>query len=106
MSILIPAFLAEEFYDIAPPVDYSLIPPWLIFLGVFVSLTIIGLIAWLVARALRRRSAPNQSPREYALAILEQTQAEIETAKPYRIPILAFDILQRYVTQQCYLSGT
>jgi len=22
--------LAEEFHDIAPPVDYSLIPPWLV----------------------------------------------------------------------------
>src|SRR5437899_11104619 len=89
------ALAAEEFHDIAPPVDYSLIPPWLIFLGVFVSLTIIGLIAWLVARALRRRSAPIQSPRECALAILEQMQAEIETIKPYRFSISASDILRR-----------
>ena len=44
MSIFaIPILLAEEFHDIAPPVDYSLIPPWLIFLGVFVLLTAIGL---------------------------------------------------------------
>ena len=35
-------FAAEEFHDIAPPVDYSLIPPWLIFVGVFVSLTVIA----------------------------------------------------------------
>ncbi len=95
MSIWIPAFLAEEFHDIAPPVDYSLIPPWLIFLGVFVSLTIIGLIAWLVTRALRRRSAPIQSPRERALVILEQMQGEIETIKPYRFSIRVSDILRR-----------
>jgi len=106
MSMLIPAFLAEEFHDIAPPVDYSLIPPWLIFLGVFVSLTIIGLIAWLVARALRRRSALIQSPRERALAILEQMQAEIETIKPYRFSIRVSDILRRYVTEQFNLPVT
>ena len=70
MSIFaIPILLAEEFHDIAPPVDYSLIPPWLIFLGVFVSLTVIGLIVWFIARALRR-PAPIQSPRDRALAIL------------------------------------
>ena len=105
MSIWIP-FLAEEFHDIAPPVDYSLIPPWLIFLGVFVSLTIMGLIAWLVTRTLRRRSAPIQSPRERALVILEQMQGEIETIKPYRFSIRVSDILRRYVTEQFNLPVT
>ena len=97
---------AEEFHDIAPPVDYSLIPPWLIFLGVFVSLTTIGLIAWLIVRALRRRPVPIQTPRERALAILEQMQAEIETIKPYRFSIRVSDILRRYVTEQFNLPVT
>jgi len=45
MSILLMSILAaEEFHDIAPPVDYSLIPPWLIFVGTFFALAIIGLI--------------------------------------------------------------
>src|SRR4030095_13060690 len=47
-------FAAEEFHDIAPPVDYSLIPPWLIFLGAFVSLTVIGFLVWFFVRGLRR----------------------------------------------------
>src|SRR5205809_6654877 len=69
---------AEEFHDIAPPVDYSLIPPWLIFLGVFVSLTDIGLLVWFVASALRRPAAI-QSPGDRALAELEPRRAAIAT---------------------------
>jgi hypothetical protein len=40
-------FLAEEFHDIAPPLDYSLIPPWLVFVIVFVALSLLGLVVWL-----------------------------------------------------------
>ena len=46
MSIL----LVEEFHDIAPPVDYSLIPPWLVFVATFVGLSLLGWLAWLLAR--------------------------------------------------------
>ena len=98
-------FAAEEFHDIAPPVDYSLIPPWLIFLGVFVSLTVIGLLVWFIARALRR-PAPIQSPRDRALAILEQMRPEIEKLDPYRFSIRVSDILRRYVTEQFKLPVT
>jgi hypothetical protein len=103
-----PAFLvlaAEEFHDIAPPVDYSLIPPWLIFLGVFVSLTVIGLLVWFIARALRR-PAPIQSPRDRALARLERMRPEIEKLDPYRFSIRVSDILRRYVTEQFDLPVT
>jgi hypothetical protein len=99
------ALAAEEFHDIAPPVDYSLIPPWLIFLGVFVSLTVIGLLVWFIARALRR-PAPIQSPRDRALARLEQMRPEIEKLDPYRFSIRVSDILRRYVTEQFNLPVT
>jgi uncharacterized protein DUF4381 len=98
-------FAAEEFHDIAPPVDYSLIPPWLIFLGVFVSLTVIGLLVWCVTRALRR-PAPVQSPRDRALAMLEQMAPEIEKMNPYRFSIRVSDVLRRYVTEQFDLPVT
>ena len=97
--------LAEEFHDIAPPVDYSLIPPWLIFLGVFVSLTVIGLLVWVIAKALRR-PAPIQSPRDRALARLEQMRPEIEKMNPYRFSIRVSDVLRRYVTEQFDLPVT
>jgi hypothetical protein len=101
-----PALLAaEEFHDIAPPLDYSLISPWLIFVGVFVLLTVIGLIVWFVAKYLRHPTPP-QPPRERALALLEQIREEISTMNPYRFSIRVSDILRRYVTEQFGLPVT
>src|SRR5438874_5206615 len=102
---IIPLLLAEEFHDIAPPVDYSLISPWLIFLGVFILLTAIGLIVWFVAKSLRRPTAP-QPPRERALALLEQIRAQITAMNPYRFSIHVSDILRSYVTEQFGLPVT
>ena len=57
-----PSFLAEEFHDIAPPVDYSLIPPWLVFVIVFVALSLLGLVVWLLAKR-RKAALPPKLPR-------------------------------------------
>src|SRR5215470_14974247 len=100
-----PLLLAEEFHDIAPPVDYSLLSPWLIFLGVFVLLTVIGLVVWFVAKSLRRPT-PLQPPRDRALAVLEQIRAQIAVINPYRFSIRVSDILRRYVTEQFGLPVT
>jgi hypothetical protein len=100
-----PLLLAEEFHDITPPVDYSLISPWLIFLGVFVLLTAIGLIMWFVAKSFRR-STPPQPARERTLALLEQIRAQITAINPYRFSIRVSDILRGYVTEQFGLPVT
>src|SRR5213596_607756 len=100
-----PLLAAEELHDISPPVDYSLISPWLIFLGVFVSLTVIGLVIWFIAKSFRRPTPP-QSPRERALALLEQTRTQITAIDPYRFSIRVSDILRRYVTEQFGLPVT
>ena len=106
MSILsISIFLAQEFHDIAPPVDYSLIPPWLIFLGSFVALTIVGLLVWLFARR-RKPLQPPKLPRQIALEELERISPEIERMNPYRFSIRVSDILRRYVTEQYALPVT
>ncbi|HEY7000400.1 MAG TPA: DUF4381 family protein [Candidatus Udaeobacter sp.] len=102
---IIPLLLAEEFHDIAPPIDYSLLSPWMIFLGVFVLLTVIGLIVWFAAKSLRRPTPP-QLPRERALALLEQIRAQITSMNPYRFSIRVSDILRRYVTEQFGLPVT
>src|SRR5204862_508276 len=102
---IIPLLLAEEFHDITPPVDYSLLSPWLIFLGVFVLLTTIGLIVWFVAKSFRRPTPP-QLPRERALALLEQIRGQITAIDPYRFSIRVSDILRRYVTEQFGLPVT
>ena len=101
MSIL----LAEEFHDIAPPVDYSLIPPWLIFVATFVGLSLLGWLAWLLARK-RKESQPPKLPREIALEELERIRHEIERINPYRFSIRVSDILRRYVTDQYALPVT
>jgi Domain of unknown function (DUF4381) len=97
--------LTEEFHDIAPPIDYSLLSPWLIFLEVFVLLTVIGLVVWFVAKSFRRPTPP-QPPCERALALLEQIRAQITAIDPYRFSIRVSDILRRYVTEQFGLPVT
>src|ERR1700681_3722297 len=96
---------AEGLHDIAPPVDYSLIPTWAVFVATFFALAIIGLIVWLIARA-RQQAIPAKSPRDRALEELEQIADEIEISNPYQFSIRVSDILRRYVTEQYNLPIT
>jgi Domain of unknown function (DUF4381) len=100
-----PIFFAEEFHDIAPPVDYSLWPTWVVFCAVFVALTLIGLIVWWIARR-RPQPPPPRSAREQALERLERIWEEIEVVSPYEFSIRVSDILRRYVTEQYNLPVT
>jgi len=97
--------LAEEFHDIAPPVDYSLIPPWLVFVIAFVVLSLLGLVVWWFAKR-RKPELPPKAPREIALGELGQIRAEIDRMSPYQFSIRVSDILRRYVTQQYGLPAT
>jgi hypothetical protein len=98
-------FAADQFHDIAPPVDYSLIPTWAVFVATFFALTIIGLIVWLIARP-RRQAPPTKSPRDRVLEELDRIADEIETSNPYQFSIRVSDILRRYVTEQYNLPVT
>jgi uncharacterized protein DUF4381 len=100
-----PILIAEEFHDITPPVDYSLIPPWLVFVIVFVALSLLGLVVWLLAKR-RRPAPPPKLPREIALEELERISNEIEKISPYQFSIRVSDILRKYVTQQYGLPAT
>ena len=106
MSILFMAILAaEEFHDIAPAIDYSLIPPWMIFAGAFLALTIVGLIVWLIVKG-SKRPQPAQLPRDRALDALERIRDQIDRLNPYQFSIRVSDILRRYVTEQHGLPVT
>src|SRR5437867_7539114 len=98
-------FLAQEFHDIAPPVDYSLIPPWAIFVATFAGLSLLGLVVWLLARR-RKPPEPPKLPREIALQELEQISHEMQRIDSYRFSIRVSDILRRYVTDQYALPVT
>ena len=98
-------FLAQEFHDISPPVNYSLVPPWVVFAAAFVVLTVLGLAAWLIVRWMRRPK-PVQSPRSHALEQLQRVRAEITDTTPYQFSIRVSDVLRRYVTEQYQLPVT
>jgi hypothetical protein len=106
MSILsMPILLTEEFHDIVPPVDYSLIPPWAIFVASFAGLSFLGWLVWLLLRR-RKLLQPPKLPREIALEELERITLEIEQINPYQFSIRVSDILRRYVTEQYALPVT
>src|SRR5204863_168895 len=87
-------FFISDFHDIAPPIDYSLIPPWMIFAGAFLALTIVGLIVWLIVKG-SKRPQPAQLPRDRALDALERIRDQIDRLNPYQFSIRVSDILRR-----------
>jgi hypothetical protein len=99
------ALIAEEFHDIAPPVDYSLISPWLTFAIAFVALSLLGFVIWWFARR-RKLPLPPKLPREIAFEELERIRHEIERVSAYEFSIRVSDILRRYVTRQYGLPAT
>jgi hypothetical protein len=99
-------FLAEQnFHEIAPPVNYSFVPAWAIFLASFIALSIVGLIVWFLARR-KKPASPPKTPRAIALEELDLIAAEIETVDPYQFSIRVSDILRRYVTNHYGLPLT
>ncbi len=98
-------FLAQDFHDIAPPVDYFLLKPWMVFCAVAGTLLLIGLTIWLI-KWWRRRPAKILTPRERAIEQLARMEAQIETLPPYQFSIRVSDVLRRYVTEQYQLPVT
>jgi len=97
--------LAENATDIVPPVNYSLVPPWMIFLVSLLALTIIGLAIW-YARKLFQKDKPVPTPRERALAALNEIEKDVERINPYQFSIRVSDTLRRYVMEQFDLPMT
>lgn len=100
-----PLLLAQELHDISPPVDYSLLPVWVIFAGAFAVLSVLGIVIWLIVRRLRKPKPP-QSVRSRALDQLRRAREEVTAMTPYEFSIRVSDILRRYVTEQYRLPVT
>jgi hypothetical protein len=99
-------FLATaDIHEIAPPVDYSLVPPWVIYAAVALGLVILGLVGWWI-RKRARRPKPVRSARDRALDQLERIGDQMEMLSPYQFSIAVSDILRGYVTEQYQLPVT
>jgi len=98
-------FLAEEFHDIAGPIDYFLLKPWMVFCAVAALLLLVGLTTWLIKRW-RNRPAVIKTQRERALDLLARIETEIDKVTPYQFSIRVSVILRRYVTEQYELPVT
>ena len=94
-----------DIHEIAPPVDYSLVPPWVIYAGIALGVAVLGLIGWWL-RKRARRPKPVRSPRDRAQDALAQIEREMETMTPYQFSIAVSDILRGYVTEQYALPVT
>ena len=98
-------FAVADIHEIAPPVDYSLVPPWVYYAGGIAGLCLLGLIGWWIRkRALRPK--PIRSARDRTLSALGQIEGQIETLTPYEFSIAVSDILRGYVTEQYRLPVT
>jgi hypothetical protein len=97
--------LAQALPDIAPPVSYSLVPLWMIFVASLIVLTIIGLAIWYGWRFFHKKQV-TLSPRDRALAALSRIESEVEKIPPYHFSIRISDILRRYVMEQFDLPMT
>jgi len=99
-------FLATaDIHEIAPPVDYSLVPPWIIYTAVGVGLAILGAISWWIWKR-ARRPKPVRSPGDRALDALHTISDQMEMLNPYQFSIAVSDILRGYVTEQYQLPVT
>jgi uncharacterized protein DUF4381 len=97
--------LAETANDIVPPVNYSLVPPWMIFVGSGLVLTVLGLAFW-YGRKLFHKEKALPTPRERALGALTEMEKAVERMNPYQFSIRVSDILRRYVMEQFDLPMT
>lgn len=106
MLLLGTILAAEEFNDIAPPVDYSLIPRWAIVVAILAGVALVASVTWWITNRYRRSVPPPPLPRERALAALRDAEPDVERLTPYQFSIRVSDILRGYVSEQFGLPLT
>src|ERR1043165_1045519 len=91
--------LAQVYHEISPPVDYSLIPWWVVLVISFVALSILGSLIWWFLRRPKPKLPP-KLPRQRALEALGAIGEEVERINPYEFSIRLSTILREFVTEQ------
>jgi len=81
-------------HDIAGPVWLFPYPIWVVVAAALAFLALIGLVFWLTRR---KRPAPLQTPRQRALAVLEELQPEADC---YAFGVKVSDALRTYIRDQ------
>ena len=90
-----------EIRDIAPPVDVFPWPPWMVGIAIAVTVVILGVVVWLIVRAIRRRpGAAPLTPRALALRELETLRAQVNGLDPYAFSVRVSDVLRGYIEAQ------
>jgi Domain of unknown function (DUF4381) len=84
-------------HDIAGPVWFFPYPAWAVVAAALGFLALIGLAFWLTRR---KRPVPLQTPRQRALAALEQLRREGPEADPYSFGVKVSDALRTYIRDQ------
>ena len=102
MTVLL---VQDTIHDIAPPIHYSIIAPWMIFAGSVIVLLLLGALFW-YARKLFRKEQRVLTPRERAEQALSEIEQQIEGVAPYQFSIRVSGILRRYVVEQFNLPMT
>ena len=84
-------------HDIAGPVWLFPYPIWAVVAVALAFLALIGLVFWLTRS---KRPAPLQTPRQRALAVLEELQREGPEADCYAFGVKVSDALRTYIRDQ------
>jgi len=105
MNLQAPATPAQpqlpEIRDIAPPVDVFPWPLWMLLVGAFVALLIVGLLVFgIIWYARRRPAGPPPSPRMIAMRELELLRTQVATLDPYAFSVKVSDVLRTFIEAQ------
>lgn len=88
----------ELIKDIAPPVWVFPYPTWMVVVAAVIALLLLGLIVWLIVRAIRNRPAPvAPTPRSVALRELERMRGDVKSLDPYDFSIAVSGVLRTYI---------